>query len=166
MLIRPEELPGWQASPAATDHAEVRTEPAECRELYYQAPGKVANPMGSSVAYSQGDARELRQVADLVDSGTQTVDQVAQMLGRCARFTVIEDATKIPVTVTPLDGPAPSDRAQMARFTLGTNPTTDVVVIWSGHKDVLLTTAVQGASVDQRIAIDAATTAYQRLRDL
>lgn len=166
VLIRPEELPGWQNSPAATDHAEVRIDPAECQELYYQAPGKVANPMGSSVAYTQGDARELRQVADLVDSGAQSLQQIDELVSRCVKLTVIEDTNKIPVMAAPLETPPLGERSKAARFTLGINPATEVVVVWVAHKDVLLTTAVQGATVDQQVAVGAATAAYQRLRDL
>ncbi|GAB3708119.1 hypothetical protein [Mariniluteicoccus flavus] len=145
-LLTLEQMPGWKgAEVAGDDHVETLVDPEACTQLHHMTVGKVASDMGATVGFDKDDLA-FTEFLDVVDKGADSVGEVEKLVAQCPRFTMDDSGEKTPVEVSRFDAPGLGDRSIGVKVTLTGEGAADYFMVFAGHKDVLMTTSLQGES--------------------
>lgn len=163
-VLGADQLPGWQPAESADGPSEQQTivEPAACQPLFDATLGKTASDMGAAIAFDRDDQR-LTEVLDVVDNASASVTALEQALAACGSFTMADADEKTPAKVVRFDAGRIGDRAIGLKFTLQGEAPVDTYVIVAAHRDVTVTTIMEGEHPDPAALTDTTRKAMDKL---
>lgn len=162
-LLKPEQLPGWQAGEPVGAWSESTVDPPACQMLHKATLEKVASDMGATVAYQQDD-KSVQEYLDLVDRGTDSLKQIEQQLAGCQQYKVSGEGADEPITVERIDLPQLGDKSLAVRMISNLDGKVENQVAWVAQGDVLLMVRLEGDQLDQQTLPEVTTKAHQQLQ--
>lgn len=162
-LLKNEQLAGWQPADVPGEATETAVDPESCGELHGMTLGKFASDMGAMTAWEKDDLF-LEEFVDMVDKGADSVATAEKLITQCPSFTMIDADERTPVKVTKFDAPGLGDRSVGIKLTMQGEAPVDVFVVLAGHKDVVITTMLQGEKPDPNMLVEVTKQAVAEAR--